>query len=79
MAAGVTKLDRGLCAPRVNRIDEPREPRQKAIVVYAQFARTVAANLFRRGHPDRDQPHAANGTRAKVGYCCVRDVALVIG
>jgi len=64
VAAGVTKLDRGLCAPRVNRIDEPREPGQKAIVVYAQFARTVAANLFRRDHLDRDQSPTPPTARA---------------
>jgi hypothetical protein len=48
----------------VNRIDEPREPGQKAIVVYAQFARTVAANLFRRDHLDRDQSPTPPTARA---------------
>ena len=76
--AAVAELDRRLGAAAVDRIDEPRQPRQEAVVIDAELAPAMASGPFRRRHLDRDQADAAAHARHVIGDGVVGDMALVV-
>ena len=78
MAAAVAELDRCLGATAMDFGDEPRQARQKAVVVDADLVPAMAAALLRRRHLDRDQACAAVHPRHVVGDALVGDEAVGI-
>src|SRR5262245_63085678 len=76
MAAAVAKLDRRLRSGSMNLPDQPRQPRQEAVVVDADLAAAMAPGLFRRGHLDSDEADPAARPRQVVGERIIGDVAL---
>ena len=75
MPAAMAELDRRLRSGAMNLIDQPRQPRQEAIVVDSHLVAAVAAGLFRRRHLDGDEADAAACPREIIGDAVVGDEA----
>ncbi len=76
MAAAVAELDRRLGAAAMDLADEPRQAGNEMVIVDADLVAAMSAALFRRGHLDCNQAHAAADARHVIGDQVVGDETL---